>query len=761
MRNIGRKKIQAIILMVTLVVVTFIPFVNAHRGNLISQTPSERSQWWNPDWLNRKLLTIDHTKVSAYLVNFPILISLPTDSDLAESAQSTGHDIAFVLFSDNTTKLNHEIERFNPTNGNLIAWVNIPSLSSTVDTKIWMYYGNNVSGDQQNIYVTWNSEYLMVHHMEETGNINDSTSHALNAINYETTSDSNGKIGACRCFNNTVDRFDFGDNDLLNPGLNSWTITLWTKMDYVQNYDMMKKYGSNAGFFINVNNGSNGCNYIKVSDGTNSAARWWDASWSDGTWHFFSVVINRITNKLDVYLDGDLHNGGGTGNITTVGSIASLTTFKLYGGINGKQDDFTVSTTIRDANWIKTSYINQNDPDSFYSVGTEEQDQYTLTITVDGQGNVTKDPDLLTYPYGTNVTLTAYPDADWSFDHWSGDLTGDLNPASILIDEDKEVTATFILLDTTPVAINDTSTVLENSSNTTIDALANDYDPDGDNLTITTVTQPLHGTSSQDGAYIYYTPLASYTGSDSFTYTITDGQDGNASATVFITVIPPNTPPYKPSNPTPQSGMTNVSITTDLGWIGGDPDPDDTVTYTIYFGTTPSPGLIESNHSTATYDLGILAYDTTYYWRIVSWDSHGASNGGSLWSFTTQSQGGGGITVNITRPLEKSFYLRNFRLFPLPRNTIVYGPITIKAKVVADTEVDRVEFYIDGKIRKTDTRAPYTYRWAPLKSFKHTITVIAYDVQNHSATDEITVFKWRLHPILLMSGAFLLSSTCN
>ena len=63
-----------------------------------------------------------------------------------------------------------------------------------------------------------------------------------------------------------------------------------------------------------------------------------------------------------------------------------------------------------------------------------------------------------------------------------------------------------------------------------------------------------------------------------------------------------------------------------------------------------------------------------------------------------------------------------------PRNTIVYGPITITASVtVTNTSVARVEFYIDGKLKKSDDTAPYTYRWAPLRSFKHTIMVKAYD----------------------------------
>jgi hypothetical protein len=130
------------------------------------------------------------------------------------------------------------------------------------------------------------------------------------------------------------------------------------------------------------------------------------------------------------------------------------------------------------------------------------------------------------------------------FEQWSGDLTGDENPATLMIDGNKSVTALFIFENTPPVAMDDYATVLENSTNNTIDVLANDYDPDGDNLTIISVTDPIHGVSSHDDDYVYYTPTASYVGQDSFRYTISDGMGGTASATVHITVVPLNTPPY-------------------------------------------------------------------------------------------------------------------------------------------------------------------------------------------------------------------------
>jgi uncharacterized repeat protein (TIGR02543 family) len=72
------------------------------------------------------------------------------------------------------------------------------------------------------------------------------------------------------------------------------------------------------------------------------------------------------------------------------------------------------------------------------------QDQYTLTVNVVGSGSVSKNPNQATYTYGTNVQLTATADPGWTFSaSWSGDLTGSTNPDTIIMDDDKTVTATF------------------------------------------------------------------------------------------------------------------------------------------------------------------------------------------------------------------------------------------------------------------------------------------------------------------------------
>jgi uncharacterized repeat protein (TIGR01451 family)/uncharacterized repeat protein (TIGR02543 family) len=71
------------------------------------------------------------------------------------------------------------------------------------------------------------------------------------------------------------------------------------------------------------------------------------------------------------------------------------------------------------------------------------QDQYTLNITIIGNGNVSKDPDQENYTFGTIVELTANPLSGWKFDYWSGDISGSNNPSSINMTSNMNITAHF------------------------------------------------------------------------------------------------------------------------------------------------------------------------------------------------------------------------------------------------------------------------------------------------------------------------------
>jgi uncharacterized repeat protein (TIGR02543 family) len=68
---------------------------------------------------------------------------------------------------------------------------------------------------------------------------------------------------------------------------------------------------------------------------------------------------------------------------------------------------------------------------------------YALTVSVVGNGSVTSTPSQTTYASGTVVKLQANPDLGWHFAGWSGGLTGADNPASITVDGNMTITASF------------------------------------------------------------------------------------------------------------------------------------------------------------------------------------------------------------------------------------------------------------------------------------------------------------------------------
>ena len=234
-----------------------------------------------------------------------------------------------------------------------------------------------------------------------------------------------------------------------------------------------------------------------------------------------------------------------------------------------------------------------------------------------------------------------------------------------------------------------------------------------------------------------------------------DNHNASTASLIWNFTTTANHPPNEPSDPDPEDGATDVDIDADLSWTGGDPDPGDTITYDVYFGTTSPPPKVAGSQTATSYDPGTLDYSTTYYWQIVSWDSQGASTEGQIWHFTTKALLPPEIT--ITKPEKGSFYLRNELLFPLLINTIVYGPIDITANATSDAGIEKVEFYINEKLKDTVTEEPYTYRWAPLLCSRYTIKVTAYDNAGQNVSDEIKVFKWRVHPVLLLAGTLFIS----
>ncbi|MCP4967152.1 MAG: tandem-95 repeat protein, partial [bacterium] len=88
-----------------------------------------------------------------------------------------------------------------------------------------------------------------------------------------------------------------------------------------------------------------------------------------------------------------------------------------------------------------------------------------------------------------------------------------------------------------PDAVDDSDATPQDTA-VVIDVLANDSDPDTDPLTVDSVTQGSNGSVVNNGTDVTYTPNASWTGIDTFTYTVSDGNGGFDTGGVTVTVLP-------------------------------------------------------------------------------------------------------------------------------------------------------------------------------------------------------------------------------
>jgi hypothetical protein len=208
-----------------------------------------------------------------------------------------------------------------------------------------------------------------------------------------------------------------------------------------------------------------------------------------------------------------------------------------------------------------------------------------------------------------NGTVTYQPGAgytgDDAFDYQITDGAGGSATAAVSV--------TVLASNDPPVAIDDTVSTPEDAI-ASIDALANDTDPEGGPLSVTSVTQPSHGeTSIAATGEIVYTPSADYHGPDSFDYGIEDSVGLTASATVTLDVTPVNDAPTAAND----SSSTTEDTPTTIDVVANDTDVDgDTLTVSAVGApasgsvsieadgrVTYTPALNRSGTDTFTYTL--------------------------------------------------------------------------------------------------------------------------------------------------------------
>jgi hypothetical protein len=386
-------------------------------------------------------ITIDHTQVAfTSPQNFPVLISL-TDDSLKTSGcgfltDSDGDDIIFTN-SNLTFQLYHEIEKYDETTGEIVAWVLVPALSGTADTDIYMYFGNsNVTSPTESPTEVWDSNYAGVWHLKEdptdpAPEFDDSTANGNNGY-AEASMDSadqvSGQIDGSIDLNGSNQYIDAGTSSSLNP-TNYITVEAWVSVTDTGDQDRafvvkgdgtIDDSGSNPYAYALWSEGNSACDQVDfcINDVDNDGANCVEEASAPGLcgsgWHH--LVGTYDGSYLRIFIDGSPEQTKALASATITRGTSYPVVFgrdSLNGSnyTGGTFDEVRISNVARSADWIETEYNNQSDPSSFYSVVKQcpswvpEISEFTcsIPITIDSS-KVSGTSDLINFPVLISLT---------------------------------------------------------------------------------------------------------------------------------------------------------------------------------------------------------------------------------------------------------------------------------------------------------------------------------------------------------------------
>ncbi len=335
------------------------------------------------------------------------------------------------------------------------------------------------------------------------------------------------------------------------------------------------------------------------------------------------------------------------------------------------------------------------------------QNQYTLTTSVNGNGTITRLPNQSTYTYGQSVQLTAVAAAGWTFNHWSGNVTGTTNPVNITINGNKAVTAHFTQNQyTIAVSVNGSGTVTKDPEQTTYVY--------GQVVRLTAIPSP----------------------GWSFNY-----WGGDATGSV---------------NPVEVTVNGNLAVTAYFTQIQ----------YILSVSTVGS-GTVVKNPEQATYTYGQtvqLTAQPAANWTFDHWSGNAT---GTTNPVTITISGNASVTahfsmmdlwaptVHIDQPID-AVYLLDRMLCPFTMPLFFHNLTVIVNATDNMSGVDHVEIFIDNVSKAVLTTPPYQYLWSEPKPMKHVLKAVATDKAGNSAVDSMLVWRWRMHPVII--GYFIVKA---
>lgn len=340
--------------------------------------------WYNANWQYRQKVTIDHTKVPSTQTNIPVYVNLANmNTGFFSNVKSDGSDIR-VTQSDGTTECPFELVAISVAGSSGELHFKANSLSSIVDTDFYIYYGYasatayaaNATYGSQNV---WDANYMGVYHFE--GNSNDSTSNVRNGTDsnmaYATSS---GKLsGQGAFFNGSNSKIDISATGLPTTGaytFEAWFNQLSSANRAIVGYGVQSTNNTNIFRTGNSPTANNLVNYWWGNDAASGANVFTNGSFCYGVAQWDGTTRKILANNSSVYSNAD----SGLNTTLSNGMIgADIGGEFFYGGL----DEIRISNIARSANWLTTTYNNQNSPSTFYTVGTQETNgtAYTQTLT--------------------------------------------------------------------------------------------------------------------------------------------------------------------------------------------------------------------------------------------------------------------------------------------------------------------------------------------------------------------------------------------
>ncbi len=327
-------------------------------------------------WSYKKSITLDSSMIDADMTDFPALVMI-TDSDLSTYAQPDGDDILFTL-SDEMTKIPHEIESYNSTSGELIAWVKT-DVEDLTDTELFMFFGNPGASDQQDIINVWDDNYLAVYHFES---LLDSTQYNHDLTNSGATQvDAN--IGHGYSFDGIADYLTdsdwywlASDPDFTFEGWNYWPASSTSTPQALWGWGYVTPDRRVMHAPFNPISGDDRADLFWALDSSNLQVADYGANYGDGYSHL--AVTNEIAslspNRGEYFINGTDY---ATGGLSAPPEYDSTTVFEIarWGGFyqhEGTIDEFRFSNIHRSNEYITTNYNIQSNPSSFVTVGVLE-----------------------------------------------------------------------------------------------------------------------------------------------------------------------------------------------------------------------------------------------------------------------------------------------------------------------------------------------------------------------------------------------------